>query len=190
MNAYSVHLGLVCALVAGLVSIAPVDTARAEDGNELPEFELATKIDTEADSKIDRVLVLKSKRRLLLQSRGTTLAEYRIALGGQPVGPKQRRGDRRTPEGYYFIDWRKRNSDYYRALHISYPNFGDRLRSRARAVDPGGSIMIHGLPNGYDDVGPSHVLADWTDGCIAVTNREMDEIWERVEDGVPIEIRP
>ena len=141
-------------------------------------------------AKADKVLVLKSERRLLLLRQGETLKSYPIALGGQPVGHKRHEGDRRTPEGSYLIDWRNPDSRFHRSLHISYPDADDRAAAARAGVPPGGDIMIHGLPNGLGAVGVAHRLTDWTDGCIAVTNEEMDEIWNAVDDGTPIEIRP
>ncbi len=135
-------------------------------------------------------MVLKSKRQLLLMHGGRVIRQYRVSLGGQPVGPKERQGDHRTPEGRYVIDSRNAASRFHRALHISYPNEDDKKRARARGQDPGGQIMIHGLPNGYAWMGKGQLLYDWTDGCIAVTNEEIDEIWELVRNGTPVEIRP
>ena len=140
---------------------------------------------------VARVVVSKGARMLELRADDDrVLFEVPIALGSDPVGHKQRQGDGRTPEGNYVLDWRKPDSDYYRALHISYPNAADRARAARDGVDPGGAIMIHGLPNGLGVIGKWHRRLDWTDGCIAVTNAEMDEIWRRVADGTPIEIRP
>lgn len=127
---------------------------------------------------------------MLLLRGAEVLREYKIALGGRPRGAKRARGDGRTPEGEYFVDGRNENSGYYRALHISYPNEFDRKRAEELGVHPGGEIMIHGLPNGEGWIGEAHAGLDWTRGCIAVTNPEMDEIWELVDDGTPIEIRP
>jgi murein L,D-transpeptidase YafK len=138
----------------------------------------------------DKVVVQKAERRMILLSRGRRLAEYRIALGPAPAGHKRRQGDGRTPEGRYVIDWRNARSAYHRSLHISYPNVLDRARAAAAGVDPGGMIMIHGLPNGLGHIGRRHLRRDWTDGCIAVTNEEIEAIWRRVPDGTPIEIRP
>ena len=138
----------------------------------------------------DRVVVEKAARRLTLLRGDSPLKEYRVALGREPVGAKQVEGDRRTPEGRYTIDWRKLDSDYHLALHISYPNAQDSARARKRGESPGGSIMIHGLPNGLGWIGSAHRATDWTDGCIAVTDAEIEEIWAAVPDGTPIEIRP
>ncbi len=138
----------------------------------------------------DRVVVEKAARRLHLYAGGRLIGSYAVALGGAPQGPKVREGDERTPEGRYRISGRNAQSRYYRALRISYPSAGDRARAAAADVPPGGDIMIHGLPNGLGWLGGLHRLSDWTAGCIAVTDTEMDEIWHAVPDGTPIEIRP
>jgi murein L,D-transpeptidase YafK len=143
------------------------------------------------ERKADRVVVYKADRSLLLLRGKQVLRAYRVALGASPDGPKVSYGDGRTPEGAYLLDWRKEDSEFYRALHISYPNAADRERARALGLAPGGGIMIHGLPNHMAGIEQrSHASGDWTNGCIAVTNREMDEIWTLVSDGTPIEIRP
>ena len=113
-----------------------------------------------------------------------------MALGRSPAGHKQEEGDQRTPEGLYVIDFHKADSDFHRALHISYPNADDIAQARRRGIPPGGDIMIHGLPNGMAWIGRAHLAQDWTAGCIAVTDAEIDEIWQLIPDGTPIEIRP
>ena len=150
---------------------------------------LAHAVDTPA-LRADRVIVIKKERTLQLQSRGKVVRTYKVALGGDPVGPKTRQGDHKTPEGIYVLDSRNAHSQFYKSIHISYPNSSDRAAARKRGVSPGGDVFVHGLPNGYGFVGASHRLKDWTDGCIAVTNAEMDEIWAAVPDGTPIDIRP
>jgi murein L,D-transpeptidase YafK len=140
----------------------------------------------------DRVVVRKSERKLVLMNRGKVIRRYRVALGDSPYGPKRREGDERTPEGTYVLDWRNPRSNFYKAIHVSYPNARDLELARAMGVDPGGMIMIHGRPR-Y--VRSPRVLKeydgrDWTNGCIAVTNAEMDEIWALVRDGTPIQILP
>ncbi|MBK0400307.1 L,D-transpeptidase family protein [Limibaculum sp. M0105] len=140
--------------------------------------------------KADRVVVLKGERELHLLAGSQTLRVYPVALGFAPEGPKRQSGDGRTPEGHYLLDRRNPNSSFYRSIHVSYPGPEDRERARAMGVDPGGDIMIHGLPNGRGWIGADHARFDWTEGCIAVTNTEMDEIWAMVDDGTPIEIRP
>jgi murein L,D-transpeptidase YafK len=139
---------------------------------------------------VDRVVVFKRERRLVLLSHGKELRSYKIALGSEPVGPKARQGDHRTPEGVYTLDSRNPNSRFYKALHISYPNSKDIAAARRLGVSAGGDIMLHGLPREYAWVGKAQTLHDWTDGCIAVTNEEMDEIWKLVRVGTPIEIKP
>jgi murein L,D-transpeptidase YafK len=143
-----------------------------------------------ANVKADRIVVIKCKRQMQLLHNGSILKTYRIALGGEPVGRKEQQGDHRTPEGTYTIIGRNPNSKYHRALRVSYPNEEDRARAANRGVSPGGDIMIHGLPNGYGWVGSGHIAKDWTEGCIAVTDQEIEEIWSLVADGTPVEIRP
>ena len=139
---------------------------------------------------VDRILVEKKERRLTLFSNGDEIKTYKIALGGNPNGPKERQGDHKTPEGHYIIDSKNRNSKYHLALHISYPNENDRRRSRREGVALGGDIMIHGLKKGFSWVDESHADIDWTQGCIAVTNGEIEEIFKLVPLGTDIEIRP
>ena len=139
---------------------------------------------------VDKVLVVKSERTLHLISRGDTLKSYRMSLGKKPDGAKQREGDLRTPEGFYWIDWRKTSDKYNLSMHISYPNARDQAQARAQGVSPGGLTMIHGTP--LDEEYPEwffHTL-DWTEGCIAMKNADMREIWSLVKDGTLIEIRP
>jgi murein L,D-transpeptidase YafK len=140
--------------------------------------------------KIDRVMVLKKDRLLELLSQGKVLKSYKIALGSEPVGHKVQQGDHHTPEGIYVLDRRNPRSKFYKSIHISYPNAEDHAYAEKLHVPPGGDIFLHGLPNGYGWVGANHRLKDWTDGCIAVTNEEIDEIWRAVPDGTPIEIKP
>ncbi len=138
----------------------------------------------------DWVLVEKKARRLTLFFNKKPLKSYDIALGQQPNGPKRFQGDNKTPEGRYKIDARKKNSDYHRALHISYPSAQDAAFAAKEKRSAGGDIMIHGLPNGMDSLGRLHLLRDWTAGCIAVTNTEIEELWRAIPNGTPIEIRP
>ncbi len=138
----------------------------------------------------DEVVVLKAQRTLILYRNGSVLKSYKVALGSSPVGPKTRQGDGRTPEGRYILDRRNAGSQFHRSLHISYPNAADRARARNSGVNPGGDIFVHGLPNGYGAIGRLHRARDWTNGCIAVTDEQIDEIWKLVPDGTPIEIRP
>jgi murein L,D-transpeptidase YafK len=140
--------------------------------------------------RVTHIVVNKSRRELLLLHHESVLRSYRIALGRDPIGPKTRERDGKTPEGRYTVDRRNPKSAYHLALHISYPNPADLARARDLGLDPGGDIMIHGLPNGTPHLGSAHLETDWTQGCIAVTDEEMDEIWELVADGTPIEIHP
>jgi murein L,D-transpeptidase YafK len=140
----------------------------------------------------DKILVKKSERRLYLLKDGRPVRTYRVSLGVNPKGHKERQGDNRTPEGLYFLDGRNPGSRFYKALHISYPNPKDRLEAARRGVSPGGQIMIHGTPRGGRgrDLQDALIGADWTAGCIAVTNPEIEEIWRYTANGTPIEIRP
>jgi murein L,D-transpeptidase YafK len=140
-------------------------------------------------ARADRVRVDKSDRTLVLLRDGWPLRTYHVSLGGEPVGHKRAEGDERTPEGTYLLDYRNPRSSFYRSLHVSYPDSADAARARAAGQDPGGMIMVHGIPNGLGWIGRLHRMADWTDGCIAVANWEMDEIWRAVPDGTPIDIR-
>ena len=142
------------------------------------------------NTKADKVLVMKSERRLVLLRAGEPLKSYRVSLGANPEGHKQQQGDERTPEGCYRIGGRNPMSRFHLSLRISYPNAADRKQAHERGVSPGGDIMIHGTPNGYGFIGRLHQFIDWTDGCIAVTDGEIEEIWRAVPNGVPIEIRP
>lgn len=137
-----------------------------------------------------KVLIEKGRRALTLLSQDKVLKTYKIALGGNPKGPKERQGDNKTPEGAYIIDSRNRDSAYHLSLHISYPNEKDRKRARELGVSPGGNIMIHGLKNGFSWIGDLHTESDWTKGCIAVTDEEIEEIAALVPNGTAVEIRP
>ena len=136
------------------------------------------------------LVVDKAARRLSLYRDDRLLKSYDVALGGNPVGTKERQGDSRTPEGRYIIDLKNDASRFHLSLRISYPDDADRARAAAVGVSPGGDIFVHGLPNGYGWLGAAHRTRDWTDGCIAVTDTEIEEIWSLVGTGTPIEIRP
>lgn len=164
---------LFAALCLSFATLAPASTTVTLDGK-----------------TVDKVLVMKADHKLILMNRGETLKSYRISLGKKPKGPKLREGDSRTPEGFYWIDWRKTSDKYNLAMHISYPNIRDQANARKEGVPPGGMIMIHGTP--IDDEFPEwyfHTL-DWTEGCIAMKNDDMREVWSLVKDGTLIEIRP
>ena len=140
--------------------------------------------------RVDSILVEKSSHRLSLFQGGRVARTYLVALGQQPVGDKIRRGDMRTPEGRFRIEARNPQSKFHRALRISYPDSAHRARARRLGVSPGGDIMIHGLPSRQAWVGAAHRDFDWTEGCIALTNQEIEEIWSTVPVGTPINIRP
>ncbi len=139
---------------------------------------------------IDSIVVYKSKRTLQVYENKQLLKTYKIALGEQPVGHKQYEGDRRTPEGLYYIHDKNPNSSCHKNLGISYPNNTDRETARQLGKPPGGDIKIHGLPNGQGYIGKAHRLKDWTYGCIAVTDEEVDELYKHTPVGIPINILP
>lgn len=140
----------------------------------------------------DKVVVRKAERRLYLMKDDKPFRSYPVSLGIEPVGHKVRQGDGRTPEGRYLLTWRNPRSQYYRSILISYPNAWDRLRARELGVDPGGMIMVHGQPrpNAHRELQEILSGEDWTQGCVAVSNLAIDEIWELTRDGTPIEILP
>ena len=139
---------------------------------------------------VDRVVVHKGERRLLLMHGGNIVRTYHVALGLNPIGQKERSGDFRTPEGTYRLERRNARSDYFLSIKVSYPNEADLRRARVRHWDTGGSIMIHGLPNYLRHEPEFYLSHDWTDGCIAVSNADMTEIWMLTPDDVPIDILP
>jgi tetratricopeptide (TPR) repeat protein len=139
---------------------------------------------------VDKILIEKKERRLTLLSKGKAIKTYKIALGGNPIGQKERQGDNKTPEGTYMIDGRNKDSAYHLSLHISYPNEKDKKRAKELGVSPGGDIMIHGIKNGFSWVGDSQAEVDWTKGCIAVTDEEIEEIDKLAPNGTIVEIRP
>jgi len=138
----------------------------------------------------DRVVVRKAERRLYLLKQGAVLRSFRIALGLMPEGSKERSGDYRTPEGSYRLTRRNTHSDYFLAIQVSYPNAEDLQRARHRRWDPGGSIMVHGLPNNLRHAPDYYANRDWTDGCIALANADMIEFWLLTHDNMPIDIMP
>jgi murein L,D-transpeptidase YafK len=169
--------GVALGLAGLLLTLAPGGPARAQ----IPHF---------APVKADLVIVHKAARNLQLMHAGRVIASYRVALGRAPDGPKRQAGDGRTPEGVYTLDWRNANSNFHRSLHVSYPREWDDQRAQRWGVSPGGEIMVHGLPNGVSAERVGHPYVDWTDGCIALTNEEIDDIWARVDDGTTIIIYP
>lgn len=140
--------------------------------------------------KADAVLVSKSEGRLYLLLKGEPFASFHVTFGSQPKGHKQAQGDERTPEGHYLLGYKNPDSSYYKSIHISYPNAKDRENARRLGVDPGGDIMIHGQKNGWGWASPFVQFFSWTNGCIALSDRDMDKVWAAVDPGTPIEIRP
>ena len=138
----------------------------------------------------DSIVVEKQRHTMTLFQAGFPVRTYAIALGKQPLGDKVQKGDGRTPEGVYRIDSRNPESKYYKSLHISYPDAAHQRRAQAMGVAAGGDIMIHGLPQRFAEVGAAHREFDWTEGCVALTNAEIDEIWRAIPDGAPIQIKP
>ena len=143
-----------------------------------------------AGTTIDRIVVEKSARRLSIFRNGDQLKNYRIALGRNPLGAKQEEGDMKTPEGVYKIDNRNPQSNFHLALHVSYPSDEDKQRADANGTSAGFDIMIHGIQNGRGWIGAFHRWKDWTAGCIAVTDEEIEELWRVTPDGTTIKIRP
>lgn len=143
-----------------------------------------------ADARADRIVVEKAVRKLTLFCGEKPLKSYSVALGRAPEGTKHREGDHRTPEGRYTIDAHKQDSAFHRALHISYPSPADTTAAAQHGDKPGGDIMVHGIRGGLGWLGAFHRCIDWTSGCIAVTDKEIEEIYRAVPDGTPIEIRP
>jgi murein L,D-transpeptidase YafK len=142
------------------------------------------------NAKADLIVVYKGPRLLEIYQGETRLKSYGISLGRHPTGPKQQQGDGRTPERQYRLDYRNANSSFYRALHISYPGPANVAAARTRGVGAGGLVMLHGMKNGLGWLGRLHLAIDWTDGCVALTDSDMDEIWRAVPDGTKIVIKP
>lgn len=138
----------------------------------------------------DHIVVHKSEHKLYLYSGSRLLGSYKVALGLRPVGQKVREHDFRTPEGRYYLARRNTRSDFFLAIQVSYPNKEDELRARKNRWAPGGSIMIHGLPNALKHPAAYYNSNDWTDGCIALSNSDMVEVWMRTLDNIPIDIYP
>jgi murein L,D-transpeptidase YafK len=166
------------AIVVVAISVLLLWYAHAPRGRALPEGGIA-----------DRIVVQKELRKLTLMANGRELKTYLVCLGENPEGHKQQEGDERTPEGVYIIDHHNDQSQFHLSLHISYPDENDRARAAAMGVSAGSNIMIHGLPNGLGWLGNLYQLNDWTDGCLAVTDSEIEEIYRAVPNSTPIEIR-
>ncbi len=170
-------LATVAAVFLSMVSVSAITYAKNTTKSAIP-----------ADVIVDKVYVDKSERVLKLLSGGKVIKTYRISLGDSPAGHKRQEGDERTPTGSYTLDYKNENSGYHRSIHVSYPNATDKARAKKRGVSPGGDIMIHGQRNGFGHLAALTQQRDWTDGCIAVTNDEMDEIMAIYKAGMPIEI--
>ncbi len=176
--------------VSRSATVANVPGASVGSGAENPTSPAAHSFVAVPVPVADGVVVRKSERRLYLMRHGEVLRSYRIALGLVPEGPKARAGDFRTPEGHYLLTKRNPRSDYFLSILVSYPNDQDEERARHDRVDPGGSIMIHGLPNSLRHSLSYYEKSDWTDGCIALSDSDMVEVWLMTRENTPIEIQP
>jgi murein L,D-transpeptidase YafK len=175
---------------AALLAPLSHDTATSRSSVGTPTILRTPVVGVRSFITADSIVVEKHKHKLTLFQLGIPVRTYQVALGKDPVGDKVRAGDNRTPEGLFRIDYKNPDSRYHMALHISYPDAAHLAKSRAAHATPGGDIMIHGLPAAYADIGAKHSQYDWTEGCIAVTNTEIDEIWRAVPPGSPILIKP
>lgn len=175
-------LALITLISVSLIGVSAVTFAK----NSAKTPKLSGAIPT--DVIIDKVYVDKSERVLKLLSNDKVIKSYSIALGDSPVGHKRQEGDERTPTGNYTLDYKNENSGYHRSIHVSYPNAADKAQARKRGVSPGGDIMIHGQKNGFGHLAALTQQRDWTDGCIAVTDKDMDEIMSIYKAGMSIEI--
>jgi len=177
-------------MLAAMLAVDALTSAAHADG--VPEAQPVTlrPPTTETLPVVDRIVVHKAERRMLLMHGGNVLRSYHVQLGLSPVGQKERSGDFRTPEGSYRLERRNARSDYFLSIQVSYPNEDDLKRARAHHWQTGGSIMIHGLPNYLKHDPEYYESHDWTDGCIAVSNADMTEIWMLIPGDVPIDILP
>jgi hypothetical protein len=194
-------LGGACACACGWADSSDKTLARTATVANAPGASIVSGGDTSAAAAAhgfvsvpvpvaDRVVVHKGERRLYLMRHGEVLRSYRVALGLVPDGAKARAGDFRTPEGHYLLTRRNPRSDYFLSILVSYPNDQDQERARHDRVDPGGSIMIHGLPNSLRHSPNYYEKSDWTDGCIALSDSDMVEVWLMTRENTPIEILP
>ena len=184
LKAYNIKTSLwatVTLIFLGLISVSAITYAKSSTKNTAQQT-------IPTDVTIDKVFVDKSERVLKLLSGDKVIKTYHIALGDSPAGHKRQQGDERTPTGSYKLDYKNEKSSYYRSIHVSYPNASDKAQARKRGVSPGGDIMIHGQKNGFGHLAALTQKRDWTDGCIAVTNDEMDEIMSVYKAGMLIEI--
>lgn len=176
------------ARIAGIVGTAVIAALAIVVGADY--LQIGRRVPEPAALRADRIVVEKAARRLTLLRGSEVLTRYSVSLGREPVGHKREEGDGRTPEGRYTVDFKHPRSRFHLALRISYPDAADRDCARRHGVSAGGDIMIHGQPNGLGWLGGWHLRRDWTDGCIAVTNAEIETIWARVGVGTPVEINP
>ena len=175
-------LAMITLILVSLIGISAI--AFAKNTTNIPKYSGAIP----SDVIIDKVYVDKSERVLKLLSNDKVIKSFHIALGDSPVGHKHQQGDERTPTGHYTLDYKNEKSSYHRSIHVSYPNAADKAQARKRGVSPGGDIMIHGQKNGFGHLAALTQQRDWTDGCIAVTDKAMDEIMSIYKAGMPIEI--
>ena len=182
----------VVGLLVAAMAVGSAEARTAKPHTQTADAQTAelTPPDAPVFEKADHVVVLKAQRKLVLMHADRVLDVFTVALGRYAKGQKQREGDQRTPEGNYVLDQKLPRSNFYRAINISYPTPQQAAWARQQGLRPGGKVEIHGLPNDWDAKMLNHPSFDWTDGCIAVTNREMDRIWARVDAGTPIEIFP
>ena len=178
---------LLLAACVGLVYTGPAGIVHADVADSLSNTSLRP---NESMPTADRVVLYKGERRMMLMRGDSILRSYKVALGLNPVGHKERSGDFRTPEGRYMLTRRNPRSDFFLSIQVSYPNDADTKKARRNGWDTGGSIMIHGLPNQLKHTPAYYESRDWTDGCIAVTNSDMLEIWLLTGNNTPIEILP
>jgi len=193
-----IHLGLVLGLmflistsiaadITTTLLLEPVQTKLQVK----PAIKAVGKKSVEFDGFVDYVVVKKRQRKLYLYAEDQMVKSYNIALGKQPDGQKLKEGDSRTPEGLYTLDWRNPNSKFFRSIHVSYPNIVQSRSAEEAGVNPGGAIMIHGQPNEWAErIKLTFSFEDWTEGCIALENQDMIEVWDLVRDGTPIKIDP
>ncbi len=185
-NAYNLAMVLRFSLLS-LVLACLAFTAHADP---MPQAERVMLRSPESLPAVDHLVVHKTERRLLLLHGDTVVRSYKIALGLNPIGTKERAGDFRTPEGHYYLTRRNPRSDYFLSIQVSYPNETDMKRAHRNHWDAGGSIMIHGLPNQLKHEPKYYEISDWTDGCIALSNADMVEVWLLTPDNAPIDILP
>lgn len=190
MRKIGISLSLV--FIASYTNADLLDTPLFMEPVETEIFSTSSKkTNQENNAHIDFVLVRKQERKLYLYSGDHIVKSYAIALGKEPKGQKIREGDSRTPEGLYTLDWRNPNSKFHKSIHVSYPNVIQARSAKEAGIDPGGAIMIHGQPSDWAErVKLTFSDKDWTEGCIALENHDMSEVWDLVRDGTPIKIEP